>query len=107
MNNNNNESTESTASTAAHPATTASAPITTTTVSFENNAPVESNGTAILVPAILEAHPINVGDMPAPTHDMRKCAIRGCPRFPDPPCIMEECAFAKCTNSCGREVYDS
>ena len=66
----NNKLTKSTASTAAHPATTASAPTTTTTtVPFDNNAPVESNGTAILVPAILEPHPINVGDMPAPTHD--------------------------------------
>ena len=105
MDNNNNESTESTASTAAHPATTASAPTTTTTVSFENNGPVKSNGTAILVPAILEAHPINVGNMPAPTHDMRKCAIRGCPRFPDPPCIMEECAFAECNKLVHHQCY--
>ena len=61
--------TESTASTAPPPAVTAPASTTTiTTVPFINNTPVESNGTAVL-PAILEPHPINVGDMPAPTHD--------------------------------------
>ncbi len=70
----NNKLTKSTASSAAHPATTASAPTTTTTtVPFDNNAPVESNGTAILVPAILEPHPINVGDMLAPAWCDRWC----------------------------------
>ena len=59
----NNKLTKSTASTAAHPATTASAPTTaTTTVPFDNNAPVESNG-----------NPINVGDMLAPAWCDRWC----------------------------------
>ena len=57
-------------STAAPPA--ASAPSTTIipSVPFNNNAPLESDGTAILVPATLEPHPINVARMSVPTHDM-------------------------------------
>lgn len=105
MDNNELTVTESTASTAPPPAVTAPASTTTiTTVPFINNTPVESNGTAFL-PAILEPHPINVGYMPAPTHDMRKCAIRGCPRFPDPPCIMEECAFGECNKQVHHQCY--
>ena len=100
------ELTEQTTSTSAPPATTAPPSTTiTTTVTFTTNTPVESNDTTIFVPAILDPAPINVGDMPAPTHAMRKCAVRGCPRFPDPPCIMEECAFAECNKQVHHQCY--
>jgi hypothetical protein len=34
----------------------------------------------------------------APPHQMDKCAVRGCPKFPNPPCLMDICSFVSTAN---------
>ena len=39
----------------------------------------------IEVITVLVPNPVNLAHLSAPPHDMKKCCVRGCPRFPYPP----------------------
>ena len=32
-----------------------------------------------------------------PAHQMDKCAVRGCPKFPNPPCLRVICSYVGCS----------
>ena len=41
----------------------------------------------------------------APPHQMDKCAVRGCPKFPNPPCLMDICSFVSCPKFVHPQCY--
>jgi hypothetical protein len=48
---------------------------------------------------------VNVAHLSAPPHEMKRCCVRGCPRFPCPPCIMDECSFQECIKLVHHQCY--